>query len=285
MSICTIGCRRRPWQFFGTALVFILILVLGACSTPKRPRAIHDELAEGKPLPYEPPVVERVVPPALPLLPAVTPRVVVRGARKVKVVALTFDACSTDGPSKYDERITQVLLAMNAPATLFLGGKWMEEWPEQTRYLASIPQFELGNHTFLHPHMTTVSDQRVREELQWTQEIMYTLTGRQATLFRAPYGEVDERITRLAAEAGMTTIQYDLASGDPDMNITKNRLVEYVTTVAKNGSIIVMHINGRGWQTADALPRIIKRLRKRGFKLVTISELMRQQVAAEAKGR
>ena len=114
---------------------------------------------------------------------------------------------------------------------------------------------------------------------------MHELTGRQATLFRAPYGEFDERIVRLAAEAGMTTIQYDLASGDPDVNITRNRLVEYVTTVAKNGSIIVMHINGRGWQTADALPRIIKRLRKRGFKLVTVSELMRQQAAAEARGR
>lgn len=272
---------KGQWQV--SAMVLLLIVVaLSACSTPTRPRAIHDELAEGKPLPYEPPIVERV---ALPPLPPVAPRVVARGARKVKLVALTFDACSTEGPSKYDERITQVLLAMHAPATLFLGGKWMEEWPEQTRYLASIPQFELGNHTFLHPHMTTVSDERARAELQWTQEIMYTLTGRQATLFRAPYGEFDDRIVRLAAEAGMTTIQYDLASGDPDMHVTKNRLVEYVTTVAKNGSIIVMHINGRGWQTADALPRIIKRLRKRGFKLVTVSELMRQQAAAEARGR
>ena len=106
--------QRGRWRFSGTALV--LILALSACSTPTRPRAIHDELAEGKPLPYEPPVVERTAPPALP---PVTPRVVVRGARKVKVVALTFDACSTDGPSKYDERITQILLAMHAPATLF----------------------------------------------------------------------------------------------------------------------------------------------------------------------
>ena len=212
------------------------------------------------------------------------PRIVVRGARKIKVVALTFDACSTSNkPSQYDARITAILVDMKVPATIFLGGKWMEERPEETRYLASIPLFELGNHTFLHPHMTKVSDERARDELQWTQESMYALTGRQATLFRAPYGEVDARIVKLAADAGMTTIQYDLPSGDPDVRATKMKLVEYVTSVAKNGSIVVMHINGNGRHTAEALPRIIKRLRKRGFELVTVSELLRRQAEAEAK--
>lgn len=262
--------------------VVVLATLLGACSTPPPPKPVHDEKAEGKPLPYEPPTVETKTPPVLPPVP---PRVVVRGARLVKVVALTFDACSTSKPSQYDPRITAILVDMKAPATLFLGGKWMEEHPEQTRYLASIPQFELGNHTFLHPHMTKVSDQRARDELEWTQEMMYTLTGRQATLFRAPYGEIDARVVKLAAEAGMTTVQYDLPSGDPDERATKDKLVEYVTTVAKNGSIVVMHINGHGWHTAEALPRIIKRLRKRGFELVTVSELMRRQAEAEARGK
>ena len=262
--------------------ILMLAALLGACSTPPLPKPVHDEQAEGKPLPYEPPAVETVIPP---VLPPVAPRVVVRGARLVKVVALTFDACSTSKPSQYDPRITSILLDMKAPATLFLGGKWMEEHPEQTRYLASMPQFELGNHTFLHPHMTKVSDQRARDELKWTQEMMYTLTGRQATLFRAPYGEIDDRVVKLAADAGMTTIQYDLPSGDPDEHATRDKLVEYVTTVAKNGSIVVMHINGHGWHTAEALPRIIKRLRKRGFELVTVSELLRRQAEAEAQGK
>ncbi len=263
--------------------VLILTALLGACATPPPPKPVHDEQAEGKPLPYEPPVVERAEPP---VLPAVAPRVVVRGARKVKVVALTFDACSTSNkPSQYDARIAAILQDMQVPATLFLGGKWMEERPEETRHLASIPLFELGNHTFLHPHMTKVSDQRIRDELQWTQESMFALTGRQATLFRAPYGEVDTRVAKLVAEAGMTTIQFDLPSGDPDPRATKEKLVEYVTSVAKNGSIVVMHINGNGWHTAHALPRIIKRLRKRGFELVTVSELLRRQAEAEAKAK
>lgn len=264
-------------------VVLALAVLLGACATPPVPKPQLDEQTEGKPLPYQPPPVERADTPALP---AVTPRVVGRGARKIKVVALTFDACSTSNkPSQYDARITAILQDMQVPATLFLGGKWMEDRPEETRHLASIPLFELGNHTFLHPHLTKVSDQRVREELQWTQESMYALTGRQATLFRAPYGEVDARVAGLVAEAGMTTIQFDLPSGDPDEHATRDKLVEYVTTVAKNGSIVVMHINGNGRHTAAALPRIVKRLRKRGFELVTVSEMLRRQAEAEAKGR
>ena len=276
-----VGRGHQPKPGMAHAVgVLILTALLGACATPPPPKPVHDEQAEGQPLPYEPPVVERAMPP---VLPAVAPRVVVRGARKIKVVALTFDACSTAQPSQYDPRITAILLDMQVPATLFLGGKWMEEHPDETRHLATFPQFELGNHTFLHPHMTREPDERVRAELQWTQEIMYTLIGRQATLFRAPYGEVDTRVVKFAAEAGMTTIQYDLPSGDPDERATKMKLVEYVTSVAKNGSIVVMHINGHGRHTAEALPRIIKRLRKRGFELVTVSELLRRQAEAETE--
>jgi peptidoglycan/xylan/chitin deacetylase (PgdA/CDA1 family) len=278
-----VTAKQQPALSMARAIgVLLLAAILGACATPP-PKPLHDEKAEGKPLPYEPPEVERAEPP---VLAPVAPRVVVRGARKIKVVALTFDACATsDKPSQYDARIAAILQDMQVPATLFLGGKWMEERPEETRYLASIPLFELGNHTFLHPHMTKVSDQRVRDELQWTQESMYALTGRQATLFRAPYGEVDPRVAKLVAEAGMTTVQFDLPSGDPDPRATKEKLVEYVTSMAKNGSIVVMHINGNGRHTAHALPRIIKRLRKRGFELVTVSELLRRQAQAEAKAK
>ena len=71
-------------------------------------------------------------------------------------------------------------------------------------------------------------------------------------------------------------MQYDLPSGDPDTNATKEKLIEYVSTMTKNGSVIVMHMNGRGWHTAEALPEIIDRLRKRGFIFVTVSELMKE---------
>jgi peptidoglycan/xylan/chitin deacetylase (PgdA/CDA1 family) len=231
-------------------------------------------------LPYEPPRLKVIKPPPLP---PVAPMVVFHGPRNAKRIALTFDACSTRQPSYYDERVTEVLVDKKVPATIFLGGKWIEDNLDHARYLAPLPQFELGNHTFLHPHLTRVDDARLREELAWTQDMLYTVTGRQATLFRAPYGEYDDRVVRFAAQAGMTTIQYDLASGDPDAHITKGRLINYVVTSVRPGSIVVMHINRRGWHTAEALPEIIDDLRYKGFTFTTVGELISAKGSGKTK--
>jgi peptidoglycan/xylan/chitin deacetylase (PgdA/CDA1 family) len=122
--------------------------------------------------------------------------------------------------------------------------------------------------------MREASDERIRKELCRTQDVMYAMTGRQPTLFRPPYGEHDDRIVRIAAAMGLTTVEYDLPSGDPSPEATKENLIEYVTTMARSGSIIVMHINGRGCHTAEALPDIIVKLRKRGFVFVTVTQLL-----------
>ena len=210
-----------------------------------------------------------------PPLPPVEPEVIAHGPRNEKKIALTFDACSTRKPSHYDERVTKVLVDTKTPATIFLGGRWMEEEQEHTRYLASLPQFELGNHTYVHPHLTKESIDRIREELKETQDIMFRLTGKQAHLFRPPYGEYDNRVVHTAAELGLTTVEYDLPSGDPDVHATKEKLIDYVVPKARDGSIIVMHINRRGWHTAEALPGIIDGLRKRGFTFVTVGDLLK----------
>lgn len=252
------------------AIVLVLAAATLAFHQESTPKPQH---RQGEHLPFAPASLLLKEPP--PLQP-VEPLMVLHGRRDRKVVALTFDACSTRKPSHYDERITKILIETKTPATLFLGGKWMEEETEQTKYLASIPYFELGNHTFLHPHLVGMSDDRIRQELSWTQEVMYSLTGKQPTLFRPPYGEEDDRVVRIAGSIGLRTIQFDLASGDPDSSISKERLIEYVSSMAKSGSIIVMHINRRGWHTAQALPEIISRLRKRGFTFVTVGELLSQ---------
>jgi peptidoglycan/xylan/chitin deacetylase (PgdA/CDA1 family) len=205
----------------------------------------------------------------------VAPQVVYHGDRNRKQVALTFDACATKIASGYDAEVIRILTETRTPATLFLGGKWMLEHAGQTRRLAANELFELGNHSFLHPHMTRLTDELVRRELTWTQIVMYSLTGRQAALYRPPYAETDERVSRIAARAGLVTVQFDLASGDPDPGISKERLVRAVTTGVRHGSIVVMHMNGRGWNTAHALPEIISELRRRGFRFVTVGEMLR----------
>jgi peptidoglycan/xylan/chitin deacetylase (PgdA/CDA1 family) len=267
--------RYRQWRI----AIVLLSGLSGGCALLSPPVPQHDEHVVGAPLPYEPPLAGVQAAPALPV---VAPQVVTNGPRRKKKIALTFDACSTQGPGQFDERVIRALIDMQVPATLFLGGKWMEEHPDETQALANFPQFELGNHTYLHPHLLRESDERVREELARTQDVLFTLTGRQATLFRAPYGELDARVARLGADAGMIAIQYDLASGDPDPRISAKRLIDYVSDQARNGSIVVMHMNGRGWHTAEALPRIVLRLRKKGYKFVTVSELIGRPPAPRA---
>jgi peptidoglycan-N-acetylglucosamine deacetylase len=211
-----------------------------------------------------------------PALPPVAPAVVSHGPRRERLVALTFDACATRRASGFDEAIARTLIETRTAATLFLGGKWMLEHPDATRQLAGEGLFELANHGFLHQHLTQLNDDEVRRELLWTQAVMYSLTGRQGALVRAPYVELDERVIRLIAETGLTAVQCDVPSGDPDPALSSERLRRHVVETARNGSIIVMHLNGRGWRTAEALPGIIAGLRHRGFELVTVGDMLRR---------
>lgn len=198
------------------------------------------------------------------------------GPRSSSKIALTFDACPTGKLDEYDEKVIDILLKGNVPATLFMSGRWVEKNPEKTKLLASQPQFEIAAHSYYHPHMMEKDDERVLRELKRTQTLIRKITGRTAQYFRPPFGEVDERIAKLAAEAGLITVQYDIASGDPDPDLSPQKIVRSVLRDAKGGSIIVFHMNRNGVHTADVLPQIINGLRERGFTLVTIGELLKK---------
>ena len=201
----------------------------------------------------------------------------VHGSRAEPCVALTFDACATRAPNGYDARVVEVLVATNTPATLFLSGKWLEREPDEARHLASLPNIEIASHGYAHRHLTRMSDEAMQSDLVLAQETFMRLLGQAPLLFRPPYAESSDRLARVAAELGLVTVTYDLASGDPDARIPKHKLIDYVVDMAKNGAIVVMHMNLRGWHTADALPDIIAGLRHRGFELVTVSELEARQ--------
>jgi peptidoglycan-N-acetylglucosamine deacetylase len=211
------------------------------------------------------------------LLPAGTAGslVIEHGPRSARNIALTFDACPTDLPGEYDERVVEVLLRDKVPATIFMSGKWVERHPDKTKFLADRPQFELAAHSFHHPHLLEKDDGRVLREMRRTQEIIRKVTGRTPQYFRPPYGEVDERVAALAKTAGLTTIQYDIASGDPDPALSPERIARSVLRDAKGGSIIVFHMNRKGVHTAEALPPIIEGLRQKGFTLVTVGEMLK----------
>jgi peptidoglycan/xylan/chitin deacetylase (PgdA/CDA1 family) len=200
--------------------------------------------------------------------------VIEHGSRDSRKIALTFDACPTTLPDEYDEKVIDVLLREKTPATLFLSGRWVEKNPEKVKSLAAQPQFEIANHAFWHPHLLEKDDDRILRELKRTQAIIKKMTNGTPRYFRPPYGEVDERVAAIAQKAGLATIQYDIASGDPDAGLSPQRIIKSILRDAKGGSIIVFHMNRKGVHTAEVLPDIIDGLRKRGFTLVTVGELL-----------
>jgi len=210
-----------------------------------------------------------------PPLPPVKPQLITQGNPHFgRRIALTFDACQTAKAAGFDARIVQILRRTHTPATLCLGGRWMETHPAVTRDLGRDPLFELGNHSYIHPHMTRISPARLRAEMQRTQDIMYGLTGRQGVLFRPPYGEYNALVEQTAARLGLRTLTWSLVTGDPDPHVTAPRLVRAVLARARPGAIVIMHVNGRGWHTAQALPILIPALRARGYAFVTVSQIL-----------
>jgi peptidoglycan/xylan/chitin deacetylase (PgdA/CDA1 family) len=203
--------------------------------------------------------------------------IIEHGSRTSNKIALTFDACPTSRPDEYDERVVEVLLREKVPATLFVSGRWVEKNQGKARFLALQRQFEIAAHSFHHPHMTLQTDDRDIREFARTQAVIRKVTGITPKYFRPPYGEVDERVARLAANAGLITIQYDISSGDPDGGLPPQRIVRSILNQAQGGSIIVFHMNKNGVHTAEILPEIISGLRNKGFALVTVGELLQQK--------
>jgi peptidoglycan-N-acetylglucosamine deacetylase len=203
------------------------------------------------------------------------------GSRNENKIALTFDACPSSSHHGYDSLIVRTLVDSGVPATFFLSGRWIVRHQHETKYLASIHFFELGNHSYSHPHCTTVSDDSMKLQLQQTEILLKKITGTTSHVFRPPFGETDQRIEHIVKNFGLSTVMYDLASGDPDSTISRERLIQYVVSQARKGSIIVMHVNGRGWHTASALPEIIQALRKKGFAFVTVGDLLGMHLRKE----
>ena len=108
------------------------------------------------------------------------------GSRHEKIIALTFDACPSSTHGGFDKQIVQTLIDSNVSATFFLSGRWVFKHPNDARWLASDSLFELGNHSYSHPHMTKLSRENIVDELSKTQKIIFQTTGITPALFRPP---------------------------------------------------------------------------------------------------
>ncbi|WP_414462747.1 polysaccharide deacetylase family protein [Hyphomicrobium sp. B1] len=211
-----------------------------------------------------------------------------------KVIALTFDLCEQRGEiAGYDGRIFDYLREQGVKATFFAGGKWMVSHRARTEQLMTDPLFEVGNHTETHANLRLLNEAAIRQQVLAPQkayedaradlaskqcvaaspEDMRSIPA-QPTLFRFPYGTCNPASLKAVNDAGMLAIQWDVATGDPDPHESAERIAAAMVNEAKPGSIVVNHANGRGWHTADALRIAIPKLKAKGYKFVTVSELM-----------
>ncbi|GIP39276.1 polysaccharide deacetylase family sporulation protein PdaB [Paenibacillus sp. J31TS4] len=190
-----------------------------------------------------------------------------------KVIALTFD----DGPDPTETPIILDLLKeYNAHATFFVVGNRVDKFPELVkRELAE--GHELANHTYHHSYFRKqASVSRFRDEVRRTQESIQSVTGQRPHLFRPPGGYYSETLVQAAREAGYLTVLWSWHQDTKDWQSPGvDKIVGKVLSNARNGDIVLFHDHvERHPQTAAALKEILPELQKRGFRFVTVSELL-----------
>ena len=244
-----------------------------------------------------PPAVEAPSRPPLPVPPGLRNSIrSVRLPRDEPLVALTFDLCErADDRTGYDAAIVDFLRAERVPATFFAGGKWMRSHPERAMQLIADPLFEVGNHGWTHGNLRVLTGAVMEDQILWTQaeyeQLRQQLAARARArgvseteidqvpplpfVFRFPYGACSPESLATTARLGLTAVQWTLVSGDAAPTKSAAMLVRTTLEGARPGAIVIMHANGRGHGTAQAVPEIVRGLRQRGFRFVTVSDLLR----------
>jgi polysaccharide deacetylase family sporulation protein PdaB len=184
-----------------------------------------------------------------------------------KRLALTFD----DGPHPgYTMRIIELLRKLNVKATFFLVGRQAQMYPDLVKALVADGH-NLGNHTYRHSHMTDISKRDQEREITTCGEVIRDITGKAPHLFRPPGGHYNVQVGRLVADLGYRVILWTDNSGDyssPGQDVIERRILRHT----EDGDIILFH-DGID-QTIEVLPEIINTLRGKGYRFVTIDEMI-----------
>ena len=208
-----------------------------------------------------------------------SPYVITRRGAVDHKIALTFD----DGPDPvYTPLILKALSVAKVPATFFIIGSNAQMHPELLRQMISEGH-EIGNHTFTHPNISSISPRQFQFELSATQHLLASEVGRHSILFRPPYAidaepeTIDQvRPLEFAAKEGYVSVGMQIDPNDWQRPGT-DEIVKRVIDAAERGegNIVLLHDSGGDrTQTIEAIPRIVEELRKRGFEFVSVAQLL-----------
>ncbi len=186
-------------------------------------------------------------------------------------VALTFD----DGPYPvYTEKLLDILENENVSATFFVIGRHVKKYPELAK-LIIIKKHEIGGHTYNHKNITKLEESDLFLELENTRKAIEESTGINTYLFRPPGGKFNTKTIKFVSRLGYSTVLWTVLPKDHKPHKTSKEITKYIVENTSPGDIILLHLGRK--PTLDALPEIIWKLRLKGYKFVTISELLKEQ--------
>ncbi|MFD6243646.1 polysaccharide deacetylase family protein [Streptomyces roseolus] len=208
-----------------------------------------------------------------------------------KVVALTFDADMTadQGPraargERFDNpELIATLRRLEVDATVFMTGRWAEEYPDQARSIGTDPRFEIANHSYSHYAfaepcygLPTVAAPDMAADVKRAFDSFRNAGAVNVVpYFRFPGGCYDDTALHALAPARVTAVQWDVVGGDAFAK-DPDAVAEQVLSGVRPGSVVVLHCTrSAAPATERALRRVVPELRARGYRFVKVSELMR----------
>ncbi|MDD5476620.1 MAG: polysaccharide deacetylase family protein [Candidatus Omnitrophica bacterium] len=201
-----------------------------------------------------------------------------------KAVALTFD----DGPSPvWTPKILDVLKEARVKATFFMLGMHVQRYPDVARRVAEEGH-EIGNHTYDHHGVFYYKPEELNREVGDAEKIIKSITGVKTKYFRPPKAWLTRKEKEQLKGMGYETVLWSLNSKDW-VTFDDRYIVKYILRHVRPGDILLFHDSGgvfkpeggKRKETVKAVSRLIEKLRERGYRFVTISELLKLQVKNE----
>lgn len=197
-----------------------------------------------------------------------------------KVVALTFD----DGPSfVWTPKILDELKNAGVKATFFMVGEHVAKYPEVARRVAQEGH-EIGNHTYDHHVLIYYKEGELEKEIRDTEAIIKNITGKATNYFRPPKSWLTSREKAIIKGMGYKIILWSLNAKDW-VNFDDKYIIRYIVKNIKAGDIILFHDSGGAFnteggdrsETVMTIPRLIEKLKEKGYKFVTITGLLESE--------
>ncbi len=198
---------------------------------------------------------------------------IMRGPSTNREIALTFD----DAPDDiFTPKILNILRENKVKATFFLVGHRIEKYPDIAKRIVQEGH-AVGNHSYNHPNFLQMKEADFIRQINRTDQLISSLSGSVPTIVRPPYGEIDEKQLEWLTQNKRVVVQWDVDSIDWK-GLKSEEIVNNILSRLKPGSIVLLHSGtGEGGDlsgTVQALPTVIDDLRKKGFTLVTVPDLL-----------